>query len=212
MEVTWSVFKSFVSSRSLSVQYVDTNDTYYMKAFDGLFMLSCNLYKLAEDTTEVADFETNFKALGNKPPTTEPQPFAIPAYRTKRDASEWTDCPANSTTTLDFLLTAERYVSGGEIIFKGAKKGDYLTAEVYDKDGVIPAPYRAALCEAHPSVATYIVKKQLKPCEGYDSFEINTYPLNAKISAGLYLRVSYVSTAETGTREVVVNYHLTKKL
>lgn len=212
MEVTWTVFKSFVSTRSLSIQYVDINDTYYMKAFDGLFQLSCNLYKLAADTTDVTDFETNFKANGNKPPTTEPQPFAIPAYRTKRDASEWVDCDADSTTIIDYQLTAERYVTGGEIIYKDAKKGDYITAEVYDADGVIPAQYRAALCEAHPSVASYIIKKQLKPCTGYDSFEINTYPLNAKINAGLYLRVSYVATAETGTREVVVNYSLTKKL
>lgn len=212
MEVTWTVFKSFVSSRSLSIQYIDLNDTYYMSAYDGQLSMKCDLYKLADDTTDVLDFETNFKTKGNKSPATEPQPFAQPTHRTKRDASEWVDCDADSTTIIDYQLTEERFVSGGEIIYKGAKKGDYLTAEVYDADNVIPVPYRVTLCENHPSVAMYIIKKQLKPCEGYDSFEINTYPLNAKITAGLYLRVSYVASAETGIREVVVNYMLTKKL
>lgn len=143
----------------------------------------------------------------------EPHPFAAPTFRTKRNAtSTWVDCLENATTHIDFLLTEERYVSGGEIIYKNAKKGDYVTASVYDKDSVIPAPYRAALCEAHPVVAEYISKKWVIPSDGFNSFEINTYPLNAKVTAGLYLRVSYVATSEAGTREAAINYHLTKKL
>lgn len=145
--------------------------------------------------------------------TPDPVPFAQPLYRTKRDATAmWAECIADDVTTVDFLLTAERYVSGGDIIFKDAKEGDYISAEVMDLDSVIPAPYRAALCEAHPSVAKYIIKMWLKPCTGYDSLEIDTYPLNAKISAGLYLRVSYHATDEAGTRKMAVGYHLTKKL
>jgi len=142
----------------------------------------------------------------------DPVPFAQPTYRTKRDAVGWITCPANATTDLDFQLTAERYVSGGQVIYKDVKEGDYVVAEVYDKDGVIPVPYRSAVCEAWPSVAKYIVKKYLKPCVGYDELTIDTYPLNAKITAGLYLRVSLVTTAEEGDRKMAINYHLTKKL
>lgn len=143
----------------------------------------------------------------------EPQPFAQPTYRTKRDATaSWVDCLENADTPIDFTMAQERYVSGGDIIIKDAKEGDWISAEVMDTLGVIPAPYRAALCEAHPVVASYIPKMWIEPKEGYKMFSIDTYPLNAKISAGLVLRITYHSSAIAGTRKIAVNYHLTKKL
>lgn len=143
----------------------------------------------------------------------EPQPFAQPTYRTKRDATPtWVDCPENADTPVDFLMAQERYVSGGGIIIKDAKEGDWISAEVMDVNGVIPVPYRAALCEAHPIVAQYIPRRWIVPQDGYREFEIDTYPLNAKISAGLVLRITYHSSAIAGVRKIAVNYHLTKKL
>lgn len=143
----------------------------------------------------------------------DPVPFAQPTYRTKRDGSTaWITCPENTVTTDDFLLTAERYVSGGEIIIKDSQEGDYLSAEVRDIAGVIPEAYRAALSEAWPVVAIYIVKTWIMPKVGYNSMNINTYPLNAKISAGLYLRLSYHASSVSGDRKLVTNYFLTKKL
>ena len=140
-------------------------------------------------------------------------PFAQPDYRTKRDATTgWISCASNDTQEIDFQLSEERYVTGGEIIFSGTKKGDYITAEVADPGNLIPEAYRSALCESHPTVARYIVKKWIKPTDGFDSFTIDTYPLNAKISAGLVLRVTFHASAAEGTRELAVNYHLTKKL
>lgn len=140
-------------------------------------------------------------------------PFSVPDYRTKRSATDlWVNCLENTSTAIDYILPEELYVSGGEIIFYNSKKGDYITAEVNDVNGVIPVLYRAALCESHPTVATYIVKKWIVPSTGFGSFMIDTYPLNAKITAGLSLRVTYFASAEAGTREVSINYHLTKKL
>lgn len=142
----------------------------------------------------------------------EPLPFAQPTFRTKRDGCGFISCPENATTNLDFQLTAERYVSGGQVILKDVQEGDFLSAEVYDKDGLIPVPYRDALCEYHPCVAIYIIKHYLKPCTGFEAVDIDTYPLNAKISAGLYLRLSMHTTAAVGERKMAVNYHLTKRL
>jgi hypothetical protein len=140
-------------------------------------------------------------------------PFAEPNYRTKRDStSSWATCLEDQDTSIDFILAEERYVTGGEIIYKNAKQGDYLSASVYDIYGGIPELYRSSLCENHPVVASYLVKKWLKPTDGYDSFMIDTYPLNAKITAGLSLRVTYHASAIAGDREVAINYHLTKKL
>lgn len=143
----------------------------------------------------------------------DPAPFAQPLYRTKRDGdSSWTTCAENSITDKDFQLTQERYVAGGEVILKDVKEGDWLSAEVRDVNGVIPAQYRAALCEAHPVVAAYIIRMWLEPKDGYQTVKIDTSPLNAKISAGLYLRISYHASAIAGDRKMVTNYYLTKKL
>lgn len=150
----------------------------------------------------------------------ELQPFALPAYRTKRNAiaSPVTIAPG-AIATIDFQLTAERYVSGGCIIIENAEFGDYCIAEVIDIDGVIPAPYRAALCENHPTVATYIEKEYIKlstpgsiTAGSISRNDIDTYPLNAKITVGLYLRVTYVAVNSGLNRRAVVNYYLTKKL
>jgi hypothetical protein len=150
----------------------------------------------------------------------DPPPFATPTYRTKRSAvAALTSVAANTSEVIDFQMTAERYVSGGEILVENAELGDYVTAEVYDADSVIPSPYRAALCEAWPSVATYIEKSFITvqtpgsvTAGAITVKTVDTYPLNAKITAGLYLRVTYFAVNSGLTRRVAVNYHLTKKL
>ena len=142
-------------------------------------------------------------------------PFATPEYRTKRDAApSWVTCPPDTVTPIDLRITEDRYISGGELIFKNAKEGDYISACIYDADSVIPENYRAQLCEAWPVVATYIIKEFLKPTslDGFGNTVCDTYPLNAKITQGLYLRVDYHATQEAGDRRAVVNYHLTNKL
>lgn len=66
MEVTWSILKAFITARTLSIQYVDLDDTYWLCAYDGNFKLECKLYKYPTDTTDLLDFENNYKAAGNK--------------------------------------------------------------------------------------------------------------------------------------------------
>jgi hypothetical protein len=140
-------------------------------------------------------------------------PFALPTYRTKHDATaSSTTVAVNDHAHIDFLLTTELYVSGGSMVIKNTQFGDYVTAEVYDKDSVIPEAYRAALCESWPTVAEYILKEWIKYQGDYTVHEIDTTPLNAKITAGLYLRVTYYAVDAGSAREVLVNYNLTKKL
>lgn len=197
---------------TLTEELAFANDSNFITA------LSTSKAQVIDAGVVVSDIATAIGMLRkdiNKVEVTSTPPFAEPLYRTKRDGtSQWHTCPSNTATIIDYQLTAERYVTGGEIIFKNAKEGDYITAQIYDKDSIIPSPYRAALCENWPDVATYLIKKWLKPTETdkYDSFMIDTYPLNAKISAGLYLRVTYHASTEASDRKIAVNYHLTKKL
>jgi hypothetical protein len=149
----------------------------------------------------------------------EPQPFAVPAYRTKMNATGGIVTVAPGTDSdIQFQMTAERYVTGGSIVVKNAQIGDYIVAEVEDPDGVIPSPYRTALCEAWPVVSTYIEKRFIEingdiTIDGNTTtMKINTYPLTGKISAGLYLCVHYYAVNSGYDRVLAVNYDLTKKL
>ena len=150
----------------------------------------------------------------------EAEPFALPSYRTKRNATEdIVTIQSGTTETIDFKLDSERYVSGGCLIIENAEFGDYCTAEVIDIDGVIPTLYRTELCENYPTVASYIDKEFIKvktpgsiTVGSITQHEIDTYPLNAKITAGLYLRITYIAVSSGLDRRACVNYYLTKKL
>ena len=141
-------------------------------------------------------------------------PFAIPSYRTKRNAtSDLVTVPVGESANIDFLVTMERYAAGGTLLAENAVFGDYCIASVYDKDGVIPAPYRALMCENYPNVATYIEKEWVEvSSNSISKHKIDTYPLNAKVTAGLYLRITYFAVNSGSDRRVAVNYYLTKKL
>jgi hypothetical protein len=145
----------------------------------------------------------------------EAKPFAEPTHRTKRDATAAVmTCAVDSATTVDYLLTEERYVSGGVMLVKNYEFGDYISAEIHDKDGIIPVPYRPAVAENYPTIAKYVIKEFVEPHNqsGFGRAFIDTRPLSAKVSAGLYLRVTYHSTSTGTAREVVINYHTAKKL
>lgn len=140
--------------------------------------------------------------------------FAAPDCRTKRDKTTAIETIVkNSSKDLDYLLTAERYVSGGVLIVENPEFGDYITAYVCDKDGIIPEAYRDLLCENHPVVAEYVEGEWIEMSEAmYVIHEISTKPLNAKVTPGLYLRVTY-HTVDVGIdRRVAINYDMTKKL
>jgi hypothetical protein len=65
MEATWSEFKKFVDARYLSIQYIELYGNYHLKAIDGNFELDCIL-PIGVDNSDTTDFETHYKAAGNK--------------------------------------------------------------------------------------------------------------------------------------------------
>lgn len=141
-------------------------------------------------------------------------PFAEPLYRSKFTAiPSIVTVSINTSENIDYEVPIERYVYGGQIIVENAELGDYIEALIYDKDSVIPSEYRSALCEDWPKVATYIEKNFL-PVNGDNIIiaDINTYPLNAKITTGLYMRIVYHAVNVGSQRKVGVNYLMTKKL
>lgn len=143
----------------------------------------------------------------------EPQPFAVPAYRTKYAATPGIITVApNSNQEITYQLTQERYATGGALIVKNAVIGDYVEAYIKDVDSVIPLAYRPVLCENWPIVASYVEKAFVEINSEHSVMKINTYPLNAKINAGLYLVIKYYAVNYGSDRTLAVNYYLTKKL
>jgi len=143
----------------------------------------------------------------------EAKPFAEPTHRTRRNAiPALVTCAKDSATNVDFTLPEELYATGGSIIIKNSEMGDWIEAEIVDTLGIIPEPYRAALCEDYPIVANYVLKHYIAATDIIVKEEIETYPLNAKISQGLALRIIYHAVDSGIDRVVAVNYHLSRKL
>lgn len=65
MEISWAEFKKFVDARSLSIQYVEVNENYWLKAFDNRFEVEC-LLPIDETNADTIVFNTSYKANGNK--------------------------------------------------------------------------------------------------------------------------------------------------
>lgn len=66
MNVSWAILKSFVTARSLSIQWIDLGESYALKAIDNYYILDSSVNK---NTADCTDFETNFKPAGNSPLT-----------------------------------------------------------------------------------------------------------------------------------------------
>jgi hypothetical protein len=195
--------------------------TYQLMTLDD-FINYKSIYQSTYDTwylAYMASLPANQAAALNVSVSSLPaaQPFATPTYRNKHDAVPApVTCPDNTATAIDYQIAATEYTYGGEIIVQGAEFGDWLSAEIYDKDSIIPSFARSALCEAWPSVAKYIIKKYLPVEEAGETVSaiIDTRPLIAQIPAGLYLRVTYNAIAATDApdRKAIVNYFLLKAL
>lgn len=217
MRSEWSQFKAIIDTHSPGFFYTENDLKYDLTLQLGTQNFECILLKDAG--SDVTVFETSYKSRANRPTVPEQEPFAQPVYRTKRDAAAITSVSPNNSVDIDFLITAERYIHGGCIIVENAEFGDYITAQVEDLYGIIPLAYRAALCEAHPIVSQYIVKQYIEVetpgtalAGGITTQEVDTFPLNAKIPAGLYLCITYYAVNSGLTRRIAINYYLTKKL
>jgi hypothetical protein len=163
---------------------------------DNVFHLETLLSKTPSDTTDLLDFENNYKAVGNRHSN-----VVVPAamstaedYRFRGDATAWTTCAANQTTNIDFTPSAneDRWVDGGWLLYEAANAGDWVTFQV-----------------SHPQagpVETFIPKFLLQSGKAKD--EIRVYA--ARIPAGLGLRVIYTNVGPN-TAYCGINYRLHKR-
>jgi hypothetical protein len=142
--VVWSDLKAFASSRSLSIQYIQTADTYYLFAIDGSAELYSQISISSPANDDQTDFETNFKAAGNKSPTAQ----VVTQFEQKQYvlALACSTAVIGSDGTVTVLIQVPgtpggsdgRYINAGEAFFDVATPGDKITGVwVVDHDNIL---------------------------------------------------------------------------
>jgi hypothetical protein len=109
----------------------------------------------------------------------------------------------NSTTNIDFLLSDDCLITGAMFSTKGAVYGDKVHFQVVDKDNMFG--YGAGMV-----LNQFITNWFINPDISRQLDMENGYP--AKIYAGLYLRLVYVSIGTELDIDIIINYKLHKVL
>lgn len=109
---------------------------------------------------------------------------------------------AGQTTTSDMAISDDMLIDGGMLIALNATLGDKVNFQVIDKDNVMQLG-------ANTVLGQYVTDWYMNPQESIQLNFENTYP--AKLYAGLYLRVVYISVGQNNV-DVLVNYRLHKVL
>lgn len=208
MVVSWSIFKDFVNERSLSIQWIDLNDTYWCKAIDGNFNLECSVFK---NTSDATDFETNYKDSGNKSPKTE-----VVTQFEKDDKVLKLFCATatvdqNSEAALLILVpgtpgTGEgRYIAGGKAWFNTATDGDKIkTCEVVDVDNILGYGAGVVLKKWHDEEAPLANQGWYFPISN-PILEVEPIGGYGFIYSGLYLRVTGKKANNLTTGTLYIN-------
>lgn len=141
MKVEWSDFKSFVDSRKSCVHHVEFDNYYHIISFDANFQVECKLDKSPTDTTDLDDFENNYKASSNKKITSEISGFNQVVMNKPEGSSstkvthDWTDkCTWHQNAT---QVTGETMTNVGLVYSSvNAKWIDLEHGRVYGEDDI----------------------------------------------------------------------------
>jgi hypothetical protein len=107
---------------------------------------------------------------------------------------------AGQSNSILLLMTEDVYIDGGMIYAENGKVGDWIKAEVVDVDNMYGFG-------ANTVLYTYIEKWFIIP---NDKTIIQT-PYSGKISAGMYLKITYTSTGDTDV-SIFGNYRLHRRV
>lgn len=195
VSVEWSTFKSFVTDRSLSIQYIQTTDFYYLVASDQYFSLSSSLDRNASDQTDIVDFETNYKSNGNKSLVDTANVQSIAPFGTKTiNVSGVTKklyarntgmkfTVNNGSNTLSYTMTYPwAKLLGAEIV--GCDKLDTTDFKVYD-----------TAAGTYSGVANAMLNQFGFTVNLNQDFYQRISPYDADVYVGMVLKLTYVSVA-----------------
>lgn len=131
IRLDWATFKTFLSTSKAQHFYIDDGVNYHVRATDGMFKVGCSIGKTGEEANKT-DFETNYK-------DTASGSFLPQSIRTllARGAAD----TVNGVATIYIPIpTGGRTISGGKAWFASPTEGDYVLADIYDRDNVMSHP------------------------------------------------------------------------
>jgi hypothetical protein len=147
MQAPWSIFKNFISQRNLSIQWIDLDTQYWMKAFDGPFELECTVIKDSGD--DQTDFETNYKDSGNQSPVSSVRTqFEQVAYLLQMSNMQANNVAPSASAVVTIQIPGTfngvnppcngRYIDEGEAWFYPGVDGDTVTSiTITDNDNLL---------------------------------------------------------------------------
>ena len=196
--VNWTIFKQFVDDRKLSVQWIDLGNKYFLKAFDGLFILACRIDKNPSDTSELDDFQDNYKGDGNKPLE---ERASLKMMKGKKSTT-------SGVAELLMKIPGQpgsgqgRYIVGGLAWFTTPHEDDKIEVFLTDEDNITGAG-------AGTVVGSYTESEGLEENKGWfickhsPFLEISPISGGAFIPAGFYLKI--VATKGSGEDDFYCN-------
>jgi hypothetical protein len=194
---SWNTFKNFISSRNLSIQWLDLGDNYWLKGFDGPFELEYMMPK--GGGSEQTDFENNFKNTGNQPlefRSVDGLPMMASAMFTD-SLNFWVD---GSNGYLQILAGQTAYsvtnfsvpykLNGVDIQWANANAGDFVNFDVGVYSGSDPTNQSTFI-----QIAQFANQYRLYG-SAEKSFILNTVSTVPSTYNGLnvYIRTTYVNT------------------
>jgi len=201
INVSWSEIKAFAVARNLSIQWVQTNNVYYLAAIDGPVEITAVIpfASPTPDGSNQYDFETNFQAAGNKSPKAKVvQELGSDSYSIYPQGALFA-APAGATTVYDLKLSTTLVARGGIIQSFNMTPGDWITVDVIDKDNVVGA---GGTSDNPTLLDDYIPQWFMMTGQN----EVIDISISAPLPAGLYFRFTYhsVSTAGSPAGDTVV--------
>lgn len=132
IQTSWSQIKSFVDNRSISIQWVDMADYYWLMAFDGPFSLEVKLNK--DGSADQIDFETNYRdaTTANRHPTAQvTQTLGEDNYSVRSQGTSFT-ATLGTTTEHRYAFSMAYSLNGGSVYTQNAAVGDSIQVDIID--------------------------------------------------------------------------------
>lgn len=190
MQVQWNILKELALSKKVGFDHIEEDTRHKVSICDNnLNAFFCFINKSDPRNADQVDFEDNYLSTVNQPCITKSEllPFSNANGFRFRGASFKGTCSTGVITDIDFKLTEERWINGGQAIIDNIGNDDTITFQVIDKDNIFGLGANTVLDE--------FITDFYMPTKGDLDISLD-YP--AKIIAGLYLRLKYTSTHPDG--------------
>lgn len=166
LEISWVLFKSFVDSRSMYLQYIDDGTAYFIWASDGMITPQTRVIK--NGSSDQTDFETNYKTNANNCIPTRPNTYSSSFVGLLTGATNTTDIftlagsASKTVRILEISITGYRTTSAGADILlikrsTGNTGGTGFPLTYIPHDSNNPAPTTTAVAwSVSPTLGTAV--------------------------------------------------------